>query len=553
MGEDIIETEGNSAGKPLWREECAEWPKYEEQSTFESAVTEATDQIQVAREMAITAALGAMATACQGLIDIKLPTNHVVQSSLMLLTIAESGERKTTLHNQFFKQLHQLQKQAFEKDADTYKKHEQDKLLWKHKQSALTSTYKALIKKNKSTSEILVDIDNHTKQEPPPPRYRKLLYDDTTPQALVQTMANSSPNACLLSSEANSVFSGHGLNELHHLNTLWSGGSVMVDRAGAPSIMLKDARLTLALMTQPSVIERFLSKRGAEARGMGFLARFLAVNPRVQAGHRQTKVLGDLTHISKFNSRISELMESTLIKESEKGTRELIEFSSRAKVRWNTYHEEIESEMQENKVYFHYKDHASKLMDNISRVAGIIHKFEGNAGDIDELTLQFSYTLCRRYSNHYLTHLAGDPKVITHTNLLVEYLMRKAPKGFTSDHEIHNDKTLRPGTQYTFKWSEITQYGAYALRDPANNYANLNEALEILTRMGHVKQLHKEYKFTEAIQISPDRIELKNGYEYTVSRLPLFDDQEYYQPYRAKLYEQPKFMITVNDNSMRLY
>lgn len=52
------------------------WPKFDEASLFQAAVTEAAGAVQVAPEMAITSALGAMATACQGLIDVRLPTNH---------------------------------------------------------------------------------------------------------------------------------------------------------------------------------------------------------------------------------------------------------------------------------------------------------------------------------------------------------------------------------------------------------------------------------------------------------------------------------------------
>ncbi|WP_414927279.1 DUF3987 domain-containing protein, partial [Pseudomonas zeae] len=72
------------------------WPCFLEHSLVEAAVTEAARELQVSREMAMMCAFGAMSMACQGHVDVQMPTGHQVPTSLMLLTIADSGERKTT-------------------------------------------------------------------------------------------------------------------------------------------------------------------------------------------------------------------------------------------------------------------------------------------------------------------------------------------------------------------------------------------------------------------------------------------------------------------------
>ena len=521
----------------------AAWPKFEEQSLFESAVTEASDQIQVAREMAITTALGAMTTACQGLIDIELPTKHKVPASLMLLTVAESGERKTTLHSLFFRRILELQNEAFEQDRETDKQHKHQYLIWKSEKNVLLSIYKSHIKNNEDTDDILERLTEHEEKEPASPRLRKFIYDDTTPQALIQNMNNSSLNACLLTSEANSLFSGHGLKELHHLNTLWSGNSIIVDRVGAQNLILKNARLALALMTQPDVIDRFLAKRGDEARGMGFLARFLVVRPKLMAGNRESKDLSELTHILKFNDHAAKLMKRS---SETKEQRQIIKFSANACVEWKKYNAQIEQEMKTNKMYFYYKDHASKLMDNVSRVAGIIHTFENKEGDIDTNTLNYAHELCLRYSNHFITYLAGVPNVIKYANLLVNFFMKKPENGIQLGEEVQDGQRLRRGKEHPFVMSDITKYGS----NPLRNKTNREEAVDILMRMGHItNRPYKGYVFHEAIAHEEHEITIKNGIHLTISELPLFDDQVYYQSSGRLFTSRSAHMIKVNPDN----
>ena len=85
------------------------WPAFDEHSLFESMSREVAQHVEVAPEMARTTALGAMAMACQGGIDVAYPNGHVVPVSLYLLTIANSGERKTALEAWFFKPIRDFQ------------------------------------------------------------------------------------------------------------------------------------------------------------------------------------------------------------------------------------------------------------------------------------------------------------------------------------------------------------------------------------------------------------------------------------------------------------
>lgn len=520
-----------------------EWPQCHEGSLLESAVVEATNDFQVSREMAITSALGAIAVACQGLIDIEQPTGNKVTASLMLLTIAESGERKTTVEKYFFGKIKEQQKIALTEYKKLAANYEHKLSVNNDVESVLRKKLKTVTAKNENSESLqqqLIELKNSLK----PPFSKKFVYDDSTPQALVQGMNEGCKNACLLSSEANGIFNGKVFSELHLLNTLWDGGDVTVDRVTKQSFILNNARLTLALMTQMSVIEHFLETRGAEARGMGFLARFLVVRPPSKAGHRDAqRNLTELEHLGKFNKRIGELITTSLKNEDNNSPRQTIRFNASSAELWRQYSQSIEDEMRTNCVYEHYRDHASKLMDNITRVAGVIEYFEGKSDEISVDTLKFSYHLCMRYSKHFLQYLAGEPTVINNANLLAEYLLKKSDQGDRAprtDISIfnYNGNRIRQGRNTEFNRTDVLQYGPNALRNPKNDHIALNNAIELLERMGFV-EINKNsvgssvtYNFCEATVLETSsgqyhdlgKPKLENGNEYTIRSLPLFRD-----------------------------
>ncbi|GAA5169795.1 YfjI family protein [Modicisalibacter zincidurans] len=518
------------------------WPEYREHSLFWSAVLEAESALQVPREMAMMSALGAMSVACQGWIDVQYPTGNCVQTPLMLLTLAESGERKTTVQNRFFAAITTLNRKAAEVADERLDHYMDEQALWKQEVRAWEGTYRKAIKNgDDATSQKAKEtLQQLRKKQPAFPQRPRLLYDDTTPQALVQLLNDYSPHGCLLTSEANSVFSGRALQELDKLNTLWDGGDVIVDRMTRPSFILSGARLTMALMTQPSVINRFLSKRGEEARGMGFLARFLVVKPEEKAGTRQTRPLGPLPHLDEFNRRVEALLTDSTTDtphpDDRTKNKKVVQFSAMASSQWEKYHQGIEDAMQENQPYFYYKDHASKLMENITRMAAILHHFEGGDDEISYDTLKFCYEFVLKCSQHFQRYLAGEPQVVSDANELAKTLLEWADKGnqqpYLSSPELPSH--LARGRQWTFTMTNLKQYGPYRLRGRENDQ-RLREAVKLLQKMGHVKMdRHKQYTMRENIFAGPDQPALRNGVEYRVEALPFFDEQQYYQDPHAR-------------------
>jgi hypothetical protein len=536
-----------------------EWPEFSENSKFWSAIIEAEEQIQVPREMALMCALGAISIAGQGLVDAEMPTGHRVQTSLMLLTLADSGERKTTVQKYFFKSINAMNRRNMELSKHRRELYSNDLMVWQVEEKAAKSCLTRAIKGQDERA--IHDARQALKQvqvrKPASPVLPRLLYDDATPQALVQHLHEYSSYGGLVTSEANSIFSGRALQELDKMNTLWDGGDVIVDRLTRPSFILTNARLTLALMTQPSVIERFLSKRGEEARGMGFLARFLVVKPRKMSGERTTSQIGPLPAIDAFNERIEVLLRQ----ESERQTspenmapeKKVLTFSSEAGVLWKNYAQGIENAMADGQPYYYYADHAAKLMDNITRMAALLHCFEGFEGPISRETLSFCYDVARKCSTHFQRYLAGEPQVVTDASALARFCLEQADSQGQALYSSVSGipKHLAAGREYTFTLTDLKQYGPYRLRGREND-SRLRAALHLLEKMGHVtyeRGLHRLI-FRENIFSDLTGPVLRNGIEYCIESLPFFDQQQYYKDPRPSGYSNYSGYYLIKPDSL---
>jgi hypothetical protein len=538
-----------------------ECPHFSEHSLLEAAVLEVSEQVQVKRSMATFAALGAIASVCQGLIDIELPTGKRVPSSLMLLVLAESGERKTSLANQFFGALRQQELHLLEHFEEAEKKYKADLEIWSLSKNIIIQQLKKA-QRTYISSQDEANLDevarfklayqNHTENQPIKPRQPKFIYEDVTPAALLKGMQNHNKNACLITSEGSNVFRGHIMNDLGALNGFWDGNEVPVDRASGESFILRDARLTTFIMAQKIVIDEFIRKRGSEASGMGFWARFMVVKPEPMSGNRKLQEKSESPHLEIFKHRLSCCLDQLNAAEQNGQERRVVKFNASSGHLWKQYAEKIESEMRGGGIYEYHPDHASKLMDNISRIAGLLCYFESDCDDqeltIDVETLEYAYNLGMYCSGYYLKTLASIPEVVEDADKLVCDILKYLQKDkFNYEPEIITDRQhgkVRKGFEGLFNMSDVTRAG-YA---PLRNKERFERALFLLERLGHVERVAesykgKQYKFCESIikYDADNGPAIRNGEVVEVRSLPKWSDQMYFNPYQYDRIDYNRF------------
>lgn len=103
----------------------------------------------------------------------------------------------------------------------------------------------------------------------PPIRFKQI-FNDATPAAIKDYLCGYWRSIGIMSDEAGTIFNGYTLNELPFINKMWDGATFSVERKSEPEKLIRDARLTLALMVQPDVFKGYLQRKGDTAKGIGF-------------------------------------------------------------------------------------------------------------------------------------------------------------------------------------------------------------------------------------------------------------------------------------------
>ena len=216
-------------------------------------------------------------------------------------------------------------------------------------------------------------------------------------------MYNNVPVAGLISSEAANILNGRAFNDVSKQNAIWSGDSITVDRTSSESYQLIDARLTVLMMVQDSAFFDYMSRKGEKSRGSGLWARFLVCKPESKMGTRLlTNLTSSWSHLEVFKLRLIKLLERNYLAQCYGvRSREEIKFSPLASTRWLEVFNEIEVGILKGGRFERTSDMASKLADNMSRVAALVHYFEGFEGDISLETFELAVSLCCWFSDQF--------------------------------------------------------------------------------------------------------------------------------------------------------
>lgn len=316
------------------------------------AVLEAQTVSQAPVAMVAGAAFAAASLAVQTRWSIKRLGGLSSPCSVFVVTIAESGERKTTVDQMFLQAVRDFERERVQDLRD---------------QDGFVTPPEKLKKKNRRQGI-------------------RLLYADATPASVVVGLRDNSRSGALCEDEGGRFFSSRLVTDLGLLNKLWGGNDIAVDRKYESFIVLSP-RFTASLMIQPAIFQQAMERKGDEARGIGFLARCLVSYPASTQGQRFIRDLPEnLEALESFNARVKELLEDQqrLFAPITGGCMPegLIEltFSVEAQGEWERLFDAIECAIRPGGYFCENRDYASKIAENIARMAGIFHAFEGYGG-----------------------------------------------------------------------------------------------------------------------------------------------------------------------------
>lgn len=318
--------------------------------------------------------LAAASLAVQGLADVH-HHGRVAPLSLWLLTIAESGERKSAVDAEAMRAARDFEKELVHEHQNAHEVHRAQMAEWEFKQQRVKDGAK------KTGGAGLANALQDLRAEPKPPLVPKITVADFTAEGIAKLLISGRPSIGAFTDEAALVFGGHGMTKeaitrtAGTLSKLWDNGTLDRVRSADGAVKLYGRRLAMHLMAQPIIAERALSDD--VLAGQGFLARCLLAWPTSTAGSRPyvAESVRDDPALISLNSRLGALhrlpMPHAVDDEQELQPRALTLTTEAAEL-WRKLHDAIEKQMAPGGRYATCRAWASKTAEQCLRIAGVL-------------------------------------------------------------------------------------------------------------------------------------------------------------------------------------
>lgn len=373
--------------------------------------------IQAPDAICAQSVLGAAALACQPFANVFMDGREI-PLSIFLITVAESGDRKSATDKIALKPIHEWQKMLSGSFREEYKHYIRHKELWETKKKEWL--------KDSSKGPFIED-------SPHAPLHPLVLVEEPTYEGIVKYLAIGQPSIGLFSDEGARFFGGHAMGRDNQLKTiaglssLWDGKEISRLRGGDGNMVLYGRRVSLHLMIQEIILEQLMSNKMIE--NQGFLPRCLVSFPESTAGKRpyvEEDISNDMA-ILKYNESLNSLLNRKFpvdpypspqneLKPRRMG---LIEG---AKKEWVRYHNSIDLDLGQGKRLEQVRRFANKAGEHVLRLAGILAMIE--QPEIDQIDVEDIHKGIALVE-HYLTesmriqgYLSINPDLILAQKLL---------------------------------------------------------------------------------------------------------------------------------------
>ncbi|MEH3046158.1 YfjI family protein [Sphingomonas adhaesiva] len=360
-------------------------------------------RVQTPEATAANSVLAAAALAVQPYVDVELPTGEVVPTSIFMVTVMGSGDRKSSSDKLALRAIREREKEL----RDAYAVQQSSFLA---DQSAYAAAKKKAMSGSKDREQIRQAIEA-CGREPFAPAQPLLTTDDPTVQGLQKLFGEAMPSLGLFSDEGGMVLGGHSMTEENRsatggaLSKLWDGAPIKRVRASEVVTFLAGRRLSLHLMLQPRIARKLFGD--ADLKDQGLLSRILICQPSSLKGSRTWRDPdpNDGELIDQFSQRIYRLLSSPwpMDPDSRELSPRLVPFSAAAKDMYVHWYNAIEAEQRPGGMFEEISGFASKLPEHSARLAGVMAYFEDrNVQEISAQALAAAIKLSKFYVEEFL-------------------------------------------------------------------------------------------------------------------------------------------------------
>ena len=290
------------------RSEPADFPIDSLPSILRDAALGIHDKIQAPYAICAQSVLSAANLAVQGHADIMLPFGQVKPLSCFFLTIAESGERKTSCDSEALVPIKAYESRLNEQHNKNVVSYQNAMDVWEKDRSRILKQSKGKTKD---------ELDKHGKK-PDTPLIPLIICPDPTFEGLCKLMEKGQPSLGIFSSEGGQFIGGYGMKEDNKIRTaaalssVWDGEPIKRVRKSDDIMILEGRRLSMHLMIQPNIAAKFLSDQTLKDQGL--LSRILIASPVTAAGTRLYHHIKLESHqaLDHFKTRMTEILNTPL-------------------------------------------------------------------------------------------------------------------------------------------------------------------------------------------------------------------------------------------------
>ena len=372
-------------------------------------------ETQASPDLIAASLLGVMALSCQDLFDISPTAQLRFPTSLYQVVLAESGERKSTVDKMLMKPVRDLEGALEKQYQEDKQQHSIVMRLWQSEQKALEKAFEREVVTGEAKSESAQRLAECLGRKPMEPLRKRLLVSDATRAAVKLALGKGWPSLVLLSDEAGSILSGELLHDTPLLNSLWGAQPIEVDRATSDTFRIEDARFGAMLMVQPGLFKQYVNRQGRHARASGFFARTLLCQPISTIGerlHDSRKVFPPAPvsgkHLEWFHARVLERLNQSFQRREEDTARICLTLSPEAAEKWHAEYNRIELMCGQTGSLREYRDYASKQLEHVARIAGVLEAFVTGNLVVSERTMHAAILLASYYLDSFIHLMADD-------------------------------------------------------------------------------------------------------------------------------------------------
>lgn len=475
------------------------------------AIVEVAAWVQAPVALIAASALAAVSSAVQTRFSVRRDAALCGPATLYLLTVAESGERKSTVDKLFTGPIRDWEAEQRKLFRERMARFEAEKEDWERRGKILDDN----IATGMLASLLGTDQDPrvlHAMAMPKEPKKIRILRGDDTPEALAMNLEHY-PVASIISSEAGTIFGSHGMNpeavtrNLAQANVLWDGGVIQRGRSGAGELQVEGMRVTMGLQVQPTVLDAFTQKTGGLAKGIGYFARFLFCQPESTQGTRSYKEPPPSEPArAAFCQRMATLLAlEAVFDDYDRLAPEYVGFDEKAQRVWVNFYDEVEEQLQADEAYCDIRDVASKAADNAARLACCLHVFSGDTGPINYESMVGACRLMLWYLDEAVRfgRVAGTAPELADAKLLEEWLVREFERRL-----LTKDVTV---TDTIISKNDVKRRGPNPLRQAHSR--RLDDALDVLADHHRVTVTKRFGKKGVDIMVRPEVVMDYRRYE----------------------------------------